>query len=596
MNLLELFERTVIRFIPSTVSTDNDASRRARLLIGVSFTAAMTAPLMALSYVGHKHYFAVWCTLVGAVIFATIPFIFRRTRSQTFCTQLLCWSIYVMLNCLIWTTNGIYSTVLQWLCFIPILSALLLSRRSMLQWLLGVVATALFYFIAGQRGFQFENRILPENLARSELVAVLGAMIVLTFIAYMFETGRLKAFLQMQEGAEEMRKMNLGLSAMKDELAAQKQDVERAMKVSEDTRQYLSEAVEYMLESVQRFARGDLMAYLQVNGNDDIAKLYHGYNEALKSVRTMLLQIVDGIEASAITSIEISSSADALLGGTQRQAAELSNAVEVIVNLANSMQRSAQTALQFSESAQQTAQKSNDAGGVVSQAVQEMDAIEGAVSQSSLTIEELGRNSAQIGEIVRVIEEIADQTNLLALNAAIEAARAGDSGRGFAVVADEVRKLAERTTKATQQITQMVGTIQRDTNQAVSMIRQGAEQVSRGKRLVAQTGQLFGEFMQDAAQNAFTYAQLADISRKQSQEIAMISSNIDTINTVVHDSSLGMQKITKAVAELSTLMQGIRELVARFRTATMTERIHRELRDADNEDTASVRMLQHPDR
>ncbi len=319
------------------------------------------------------------------------------------------------------------------------------------------------------------------------------------------------------------------------------------------------------------------MAYLEAEGDDDIAKLYQGYNEALKSVRTMLLQIVEAIEATATNSVEISSSADELVGGTQQQSTELSNAVAVIAQLASSMQRSANTALQFSESAQQTAQKSNDAGGIVTKTVEEMNAIERAVMQSTQTIEELGRNSRQIGEIVQVIDEIADQTNLLALNAAIEAARAGDSGRGFAVVADEVRKLAERTTKATQQITQMVGAIQRDTNDAVSIIRQGSEQVRRGKDLVSQTGQLFGEFMNDAAQNAFTYAQLADISRKQSQEIAMISSNIDTINKVVHDSSVGMQRITHAVGELSDHMQGVRQLVSRFRTSTMADRIRKEL-------------------
>jgi methyl-accepting chemotaxis protein len=577
MNLLGLFERSVARFIPDTLVNDNDSVRRARLLVGISFIATLCSPVMAMSYVGHKHYLGAAFVMAGMCGYVLIPFIFRRTQSQALCTQILCWVTYLMLNSLIWTTHGIYSTVAQWLCFIPIFSALLLSRRSMLQWFVGVALTAIGYFVAERAGYRFEDHIPPENLGRSELVAVLGAMAVLTFIAYLFETGRIDAFKRIEKAAEEMQTMNVGLRTMKDEVSAQKKNVERAMGESELVRQYLSQCVEYMLESVQRFARGDLMAYLEVQGDDDIAKLYNGYNEALKSVRTMLLHIVEAIEATATTSIEISSNADELLGGAQRQASELASAVDVIGNLANSMQRSAQTALKFSESAQDTAQKSNDAGTIVSQTVEEMNAIERAVAASTDTIEALGRNSAQIGEIVQVINEIADQTNLLALNAAIEAARAGEAGRGFAVVADEVRKLAERTTKATQQITQMVSSIQNDTSHAVGMIHRGAEQVRRGKGLVAQTGELFAEFMQDAAQNAFTYAQLADISRKQSQEIGLISTNIDTLSDVVRESSLGMQHITIAVNDLSRLMQDVRELVTRFRTASMTERIAREL-------------------
>ena len=100
----------------------------------------------------------------------------------------------------------------------------------------------------------------------------------------------------------------------------------------------------------------------------------------------------------------------------------------------------------------------------VLQIAQSLDALSGDTIQTSQNVQSLTERAAQIGSIVQLIKEIADQTNLLALKAAIEAARAGEQGRGFAVVADEVRKLAERTAKATSEISTIVVAIQGETD------------------------------------------------------------------------------------------------------------------------------------
>ena len=112
-------------------------------------------------------------------------------------------------------------------------------------------------------------------------------------------------------------------------------------------------------------------------------------------------------------------------------------------------------------------------GDVANQALNSMRRIAASTECAANRIEALGKNSEQIGRILAVIDDIAEQTNLLALNAAIEAARAGAQGRGFAVVADEVRKLAERSSKATKEIADMVRTIQSETKSAVEAMHTG---------------------------------------------------------------------------------------------------------------------------
>lgn len=150
------------------------------------------------------------------------------------------------------------------------------------------------------------------------------------------------------------------------------------------------------------------------------------------------------------------------------------------------------TSLQTDESAQRGTK-------VVTQAVEVMRDLAKHMQQAGNGIEALNDQSQVIGSIVKTISGIAEQTNLLALNAAIEAARAGEQGRGFAVVADEVRQLASRTSKATEEIINVVRQNQDMARDAVTLMADGKLQAEEGLALAAEAGTVIVE-IQDGAQ------------------------------------------------------------------------------------------------
>jgi len=205
---------------------------------------------------------------------------------------------------------------------------------------------------------------------------------------------------------------------------------------------------------------------------------------------------------------------------------------------------------------------------VVEETVAGMNKIAMVVSQSAEIVRELGNSSDQIGEIIQVIDDIADQTNLLALNAAIEAARAGEQGRGFAVVADEVRKLAERTTKATKEIADMIKKIQKDTGGAVESIEMGTKEVEKGKELANKAGDSLKSIIKGTTVVVDVVTQVAAASEEQSATSEQISKSIEGINNVTQESATGVQQIARASEDLNRLTNNLQTLISKFKLKT----------------------------
>ena len=183
--------------------------------------------------------------------------------------------------------------------------------------------------------------------------------------------------------------------------------------------------------------------------------------------------------------------------------------------------------------------------------------------QLSKTIDNLLESSTQIGEILTVINDIADQTNLLALNAAIEAARAEDAGRGFAVVADEVRKLAERTTKATSEIENIISALQHESEQAAIAMKSADTSVSTGVDVIEETTSSFRlvvDGVNDVTNSTHTMMTNFEEQYHTIQDVAdktqAIASGIEESNVAVNEVTVTVDHLQERTEKLKILVEG----------------------------------------
>jgi len=284
---------------------------------------------------------------------------------------------------------------------------------------------------------------------------------------------------------------------------------------------------------------------------EQLRQVMHRVNQSSQSISSAAVQLNGNARQMADSSHVIVGQADTAATASEEMAS-------TSLDIANNCHLAAENSNQASKTAQEGAV-------IVQNTVDGMGRIAQKVRQSATVVEQLGVRSDQIGSIVATIEDIADQTNLLALNAAIEAARAGEQGRGFAVVADEVRALADRTTKATHEIGQMIRSIQSETRQAVQVMEEGVHEVENGTAEAAKSGGALEEIQRRISEVTMQINQIATAAEEQTATTREISNNIQQISGTVQLGAQSSQEISHASESLSGLSQELQELVRRFR-------------------------------
>jgi aerotaxis receptor len=213
----------------------------------------------------------------------------------------------------------------------------------------------------------------------------------------------------------------------------------------------------------------------------------------------------------------------------------------------------------------ETGRKATEGADVSQRATERIQDLASSIKGAAVEVEALGTSSAEVGEIARVIREIADQTNLLALNASIEAARAGEAGRGFAVVANEVRSLADRTMKATAKIDSLIGTIKGDGDRAIGGMRTGATQVTEGVALVQEAhGALTGinGLMSEAVRRV---SEIATSASQQTEAMNEISSNIAQVAAMTDQNVVVVHRTTNLIESLAPMVDRVHKAVTQYR-------------------------------
>lgn len=309
---------------------------------------------------------------------------------------------------------------------------------------------------------------------------------------------------------------------------------------------------------------GNLKPRFDLNRADELGVLVRKIDRFVSSVQATIQGMADTSHQVQLVSNDVGQGITQVSDSARIQSDATSSAAAGIEEITVSIGEVASHANATREAAAAASDVSAKGEHLSEMACATILALANTVKNSAVQVELLGGQSEEISRITGVIKDIADQTNLLALNAAIEAARAGEAGRGFAVVADEVRKLAERTTKATGEISATINSVKEETDLAVAGMRTGASQVEEGVTLV-QNAQ--GALREINVQMSMTMEMVNDISHSsKEQESAMtaMAQSVEQVSAMTEQNMAVVNQTTSMVNHLNVMVGRMEKSVAQY--------------------------------
>lgn len=334
--------------------------------------------------------------------------------------------------------------------------------------------------------------------------------------------------------------------------------------VSSQRSQISEDAVIKLLDEIGDLAQGDLTVEAEVT-DEVTGAIADSINFAVGEMRNLVV----GIKSAAGEMNEATEGTESLIAGlltsSDSQSQEISNSAEDVTNMTDAINRMSESASVSSTQARLSTEAAQKGADAVRNTVRGMNTARHQIQETAKQLKRLGESSQQINEIVNLIQDVTEQTNVLSLNASIQAAMAGEAGRGFAVVAEEVQRLAERSARASNEITELVKNIQQDANSAIASMEATTEEVVSGATTADEAGRALNEIESVSQTLLDAIEKVADDARSESQVAQTVAGRMTNLQSATSDADLSVSQVAIALEQMRSVADQLNQSISGFK-------------------------------
>ncbi|BDU37530.1 putative Methyl-accepting chemotaxis protein [Vibrio nigripulchritudo MADA3029] len=312
---------------------------------------------------------------------------------------------------------------------------------------------------------------------------------------------------------------------------------------------------------------GDLTQRLKEEGSQELIELAQYFNRFVSSIQDIMRGVSDAGTQLAASANQLSSSVSSVDVNLNQQQSDTEQLAGAMSEMLTAVEEVAGRTVDASDFSVKAAKQTEESLDIIQRNIRESQLLAEDIGEASQVISQLATDSRNVDTVLEVIRGIAEQTNLLALNAAIEAARAGEAGRGFAVVADEVRTLSLRTQESTIEIQTIIEKLQAGAEQAVGVMRKGADKATNTSEISSSAGDALNEIAQEVHAIQGMNQQISAATEEQTLTVNSINQNVSSLNDGSTSLASESTQMAAASEELSQVSEDMMRMINRFKLA-----------------------------